>query len=142
MKIDHINIVVSNIEKAEEFFVDLGFEPRKEAELEGDWINKLTGLDGVKAEYVALGLPGQNVDIELLQYFNPAGGTDEEISKPNRIGFRHLALEVNNIETLTGKLKDKGITFLGDVQDNGRGKKLCYFLGPEGIIIELAQYSK
>jgi catechol 2,3-dioxygenase-like lactoylglutathione lyase family enzyme len=142
VRIDHINIVVTNLEEAEEYFVNLGFVPKKGSTLEGEWLEKMTGLGQAKAEYLGLELPGQDVKIELLQYLNPVGKKEEDISKPNSIGFRHLAFEVTNIEEIYKKLKNKNVTFLSDVIDNQMGKKLCYFLGPDGIILELAEYQK
>ena len=51
-----------------------------------------------------------------------------------------MALEVKDIESVFADLKKKGITFLSDIQVADNWKKLCYFLGPEGIILELAEY--
>jgi hypothetical protein len=49
-------------------------------------------------------------------------------------------MEVKEIEKIVSDLKRKGITFFSNVQTYDDTKKLCYFLGPEGIIIELAEY--
>ena len=56
MKIDHINIVVTNLEEAEEFFVDLGFVPKKQASLEGEWIETRTVIvaSGASARWLGL----------------------------------------------------------------------------------------
>lgn len=140
MKIDHINIVVRDLEKAKEFFLSLGFSVIKQANLEGKWIDKLVGLDNVKAEYIALNFPNRETNLELIKYYSPQGDADDKISLPNQIGLRHLAMEVENIEEYFEKLKGMNVKFISEVIDNGMGKKLCYFLGPEGIILELAQY--
>lgn len=42
--IDHINIVVRDLEKAKQFFFDLGFIVLKEGKLEGEWIDKIVKL--------------------------------------------------------------------------------------------------
>ncbi|MEK7571610.1 MAG: VOC family protein [Patescibacteria group bacterium] len=142
MHIDHINISVRDLPSAKAFFLNLGFAITKEGRLEGEWIDKVTGLSGVKAAYVALSFSGHETDLELIQYFSPEGSVDPSISRPNQIGFRHMAFAVDNIEMMVAKLRTKKATFLSDIQKYGEKKKLCYFLGPEGIILELAEYAK
>lgn len=139
-KIDHINIVVQDLEGARQFFVDLGFVVLKEGKLEGKWIDKIVNLSDVQATYIALAIPGTETNLELIQYDFPKGETDPNISLPNQIGFRHIAIEVTEIEKVIADLKKKGIKFFSDIQTYNVKKKLCYFLGPEGIIIELAEY--
>ncbi len=138
-KIDHINIVVSDLEAAKDFFLNLGFTVHKRQILQGEWINKVVNLPNVKAEYIALVIPDTQTKLELIKYYTPEGSVDPHISLPNQIGFRHIALEVEDIENVAIDLKKKGITLFSDIQiyDN---KKLCYFLGIEGIILELAEY--
>jgi catechol 2,3-dioxygenase-like lactoylglutathione lyase family enzyme len=58
------------------------------------------------------------------------------------MGIRHIAFEVDDIETLVSSLQQDGVAFFGDVQTYpATGKKLVYFHGPEGIILEFAQYT-
>jgi catechol 2,3-dioxygenase-like lactoylglutathione lyase family enzyme len=142
MTIDHINVVVRDLEKAKQFFLDLGFVVKKQAKLEGAWIEKLVGLKNVKAEYLALGFPDKETNLELITYYSPEGESDESISLPNQLGFRHMAIAVEDIEKYYRKLKSMNVQFLSGIVDNQRGKKLCYFLGPEGIILELAEYNR
>lgn len=139
-KIDHINIVVRDLEAAKQFFVDLGFLILREGKLEGKWIEEIVGLSQVNADYIALALPQTQTNIELIKYNTPEGESDPNLSLPNQIGFRHIAIEVQEIEKIVANLRKKGITFFSDVQTYNVTKKLCYFLGPEGIIIELAEY--
>ena len=57
-KINHVNIVVSNLDETKAFFIQLGFEVGDESELSGEWISSIVGLPDVKAKYVTLSLPG------------------------------------------------------------------------------------
>jgi catechol 2,3-dioxygenase-like lactoylglutathione lyase family enzyme len=139
-KIDHINVVVSDLEAAKDFFLNLGFTVVKRQVLQGEWISKVVNLPNVKAEYIALAIPDTQTNLELIKYYAPEGSVDHHISMPNQIGFRHIALEVEDIESVVTDLKKKGITFFSDIQVYNN-KKLCYFLGIEGIILELAEYS-
>jgi catechol 2,3-dioxygenase-like lactoylglutathione lyase family enzyme len=142
-KIDHINIVVKDIENAKHFFVDLGFisDKKKEGVLEGPSIEKLTGLKDVEAYYCTLSLPGTRTNIELIRYVSPYDQDDPLISKPNHVGIRHIAFEVTDIIKFVTMLQKQGIHFISEVQEyKPTKKKLCYFYGPEGIILEFAQY--
>lgn len=140
-KIDHINIVVQDLEAAKAFFKDIGFVVLKEGRLEGEWIEKIVNLSPVSADYAALALPDTQTNLELITYYSPQGEKDAQLSVPNQIGFRHIALEVKEIEEVVTALQKKGIKFFSDIEVYNNTKKLCYFLGPEGIIIELAEYT-
>jgi catechol 2,3-dioxygenase-like lactoylglutathione lyase family enzyme len=140
-QIDHINIVVSDLIDATNFFLDLGFEKMTASRLSGRQMSTVTGLAEFEAEYVALWLPGADTHLELIQYFSPPGGKDPELNKANRLGFRHLAFSVDDIEAVVQKLKAKGVELVSDIQIwKKTGKKLVYFYGPDGILLELAQY--
>ena len=139
-RIDHINIVVSDLEAAKDFFLSLGFTVVRRRLLQGEWLDKVVNLSNVKAEYIALAIPDTQTSLELLKYYTPEGESDTHISIPNRIGFRHMALEVEDIESVVADLKKKGIRFFSDIQVADNRKRFCYFLGPEGIILELAEY--
>jgi catechol 2,3-dioxygenase-like lactoylglutathione lyase family enzyme len=139
-KIDHINIVVSDLEAAKNFFLALGFTIVKRHFLQGEWLDKAINLPNVIAEYIALAIPDTQTNLELIKFYRPEGSRDSHISMANQIGFRHMALEIKDIESVTAHLKKQGITFLSDIQTASNQKKSCYFLGPEGIILELAEY--
>ena len=140
-KIDHINISVTDLEISKRFFIDLlGFELDKEGELEGEWIDRVVGLENVKAKYSKLILPGAETCMELIQYYRPVGDKDPKSGVSNQIGFRHIAFEVENIEMVYGRLKAAGVKMFSELQVYNQGKKLCYFAGPDDVILELAEY--
>ncbi len=140
--IDHVNIVVNDLDAVREFFLLFGFEERDSSELKGEWISKIVGLDNVHAKYSMLCLPEGQTNIELIKYFNPQSPPNKHEEKANQYGLRHIAFVVDDIEQQIEKLKGVGINCFNDVQTYAKnGKRLVYFYGPEGIILELAQYS-
>jgi catechol 2,3-dioxygenase-like lactoylglutathione lyase family enzyme len=142
-KIDHINIVVKDLYAAKKFFLDLGFKIIHEGTLTGSWIDTITNLKNVKAEYCALGLKNGQTNLELITYSSPESKTSRKAQLPNQHGIRHLAFEVANIEAIGAQLKKAGVTFFSEIQHyEPTKKKLCYLYGPEGIILELAEYKK
>lgn len=141
--IDHINIVVDNLEEAKAFFTRFGFWELDAAELSGQWISLIVGLENVEARYVALSLPGGATHIELIEYRAPASGRDPRIGMANQMGYRHLAFEVDDIQAEVERLARAGIACISAVQTYANtGKKLVYFHGPDGILLELAEYPR
>ena len=139
--IDHINIVVSDLEKVKEFFVSCGFTVEHEGNLEGGWISDIVGLKDVRARYSKLALPGLATKLELVTYISPSSEHDPIVSKANQLGFRHLAFEVEDIDDVVATLTGRGIEFMSQVHTyEPTQKRLVYFYGPEGILLELAQY--
>jgi catechol 2,3-dioxygenase-like lactoylglutathione lyase family enzyme len=140
-KIDHINIVVRDLEGAKKFFQQFGFVVAKEGDLAGEWIETLTRLKKVKARYAALSIPGHETNLELLTFDNPEGEECPAIGVLTTIGYRHIAFAVEDIEKIVNDLKKKGVIFFSEIQRYEEAKKkLCYFYGPEGIVLELAEY--
>ena len=140
-KINHVNIVVSNLEETKAFFIQLGFEIGDASELSGEWISSIVGLPDVEARYVTLSLPNTETNLELIEYTSPPSDKDPNMDKANRIGFRHIAFEVDNIEDEVHRLKEKGIKFLSEIHTYPKtGKRLVYLWGPDRILLELAQY--
>ena len=49
-RMEHVGIVVDDLAAATAFFVELGLEPRDAATVEGGWVDRVVGLEGVRAE--------------------------------------------------------------------------------------------
>lgn len=140
-RIDHVNVVVSDLHRARDFFCRLGFGVSHAGRLEGGWISDTVGLPGVRAAYVQLSLEDGGCNLELIAFDNPKPPADPSPRQPNQIGIRHIAFAVDDIETLVTRLQGEGLSFFSAVQTYpATGKKLVYCHGPEGIILEFAQY--
>jgi len=148
--IDHINIVVSDLDRSVAFYCGLlGFREVKRVEIGGEWIGRIVGLDGVDAEVAFVVAPGGEPRLELLQYRAPAGaGPLPANSLANTAGLRHIALRVREIAPLMERLRAAGVDFFGEpvkvpgaaVQHDAGDKSLVYFKDPDGVILELCQY--
>src|ERR1051325_11568008 len=96
--IDHINIVVADLERSVKFYTEvLGFRKTHDVYMEGDWIEAIIGLRGVKGLVAFVETPGGGMRIELVEYRAPAGVVLAENSQANTRGLRHIAFRVENI---------------------------------------------
>jgi catechol 2,3-dioxygenase-like lactoylglutathione lyase family enzyme len=148
--IDHINIIVADLERSVQFYTQtLGFREIRRAALAGEWIEAIVGLKGVTAEVVYVVAPAGEPRIELLHYTLPPGESIPANSLANTIGLRHIALRVEDIHTAFAQLQAVGVTMISEqpvvvpssVITHAAGDKiLCYFLDPDGVILELAEY--
>jgi catechol 2,3-dioxygenase-like lactoylglutathione lyase family enzyme len=147
--VDHINIVVSDLERSVRFYTELlGFRKTREAYLEGEWIDRIVGLRGVKARAAFIVAPAGEPRMELLAYTAPVGGAFPDNSRANTIGLRHIALRVDDMAATVARLRAAGVNVFSDpvrvpagvVQHDAGEKTLVYFLDPDGVILELAEY--
>lgn len=147
--IDHVNLVVSNLARSVRFYTEvLGCRKTADVHLKGEWIERIVGLRGVEGRVAFVEPPGGGVRIELLQYVTPAGSAVPENSRANTPGLRHLAFRVDDIAGLAERLRAAGATLLSDpvkvpagvVSFAAGDKTLVYFLDPDGVLLELAEY--
>jgi len=139
-RLDHLNIVVSDLSAAADFFALLGFGETIRSELDPAFLERVTGISGAGGRFIGLRHPGSDLAIELLQ-FDCQSPPPIDIGRADAIGLRHLALEVDDIDAVVDRLQAHGVPFVSPVQTwEKTGKRLAYFYGPDGILLELAQY--
>jgi catechol 2,3-dioxygenase-like lactoylglutathione lyase family enzyme len=139
LRFDHVGVVVDDLDAAAAFFAGLGFEREGGTQVEGEVVDKINGLDGVRADVVMVRTPDRTGKLELVKYHAPADGNGAAALPPNRPGFRHICLEVDDLNAMVDRLRDKGFDPVGEVADYGNVYRLVYVRGPEGLIVELAQ---
>jgi catechol 2,3-dioxygenase-like lactoylglutathione lyase family enzyme len=140
-RMEHVGIVVDDLDAAAEFFVELGLKVRGKGQVEGDWVGRIIGLDGVKAEIAMLRAPDGGGEVELVKFHSPPqdGGAD---APSNFSGLRHLSFLVDDIDAVdavVAGLGERGEELIGELVRYENSYRLCYVRGPEGIIVELAE---
>jgi catechol 2,3-dioxygenase-like lactoylglutathione lyase family enzyme len=138
-RIDHIGVVVNDLDAAKAFFLDFGLEVEGEGEVEGEWVDQVVGLNNVKSTIVVLRTPDGGANIELIKYYKPLDEREVQQAYSNTPGIRNIAFEVDDIEAVVAELNEKGYNTFGEVQQYQEYYKLCYIRGPEGIILMLAE---
>src|SRR5687768_8702451 len=118
----------------------LRLEKVDEARLEGDWVDRVVGLEGVRSEIAMLETPDGDVRLELSKFHNPPGVGGDRDAAPNTPGIRHITFLVDDLDAAIAGLQAHGAELVGEVETY-RDVRVCYVRGPEGIIVELAERS-
>jgi catechol 2,3-dioxygenase-like lactoylglutathione lyase family enzyme len=69
---EHVGIVVDDLAAATEFFVELGLELEAEVPVEGRWVDRIVGLDNVRADIAMLRTPDGHGRLELTKFHTPS----------------------------------------------------------------------
>jgi catechol 2,3-dioxygenase-like lactoylglutathione lyase family enzyme len=138
-RMEHVGIVVDDLAAATEFFVELGLELQGEASVEGRWVDRVVGLDGVRAEIAMLQTPDGHGRLELTKFHTPSTQDGDPHAPANTPGMRHVAFAVEDIDAVVAGLRARGAELVGELERYRDSYRLCYVRGPEGIIVELAE---
>jgi len=138
-RMDHVGIVVEDLAAAIAFFVELGLELEGEGSVEGDWVDRIVGLKGVRSEIAMLQTPDGHARVELSRFVSPSDAGGHDVAPANMPGIRHVAFLVDDVDAVLARLRDHGTSLVGAVERFEDVYRLCYVRGPEGIIVELAE---
>lgn len=136
---DHVGIVVRDLVAATEFFLDLGLELQGDGVVQGRWVDRVVGLEGVEVEYAFLRTPDGHGQLELVKFRSPSADEAHHDAAANVPGIRHLAFAVEGIDEVVDRLQDRGAELVGAIERYEDLYRLCYVRGPEGVIVELAE---
>jgi len=136
---DNVGIVVDDLKAATAFFVELGLELEGEATVEGRWVDRIVGLDGVRSDIAMLRTPDGHGRLELTKFHTPPATTAEPNAPVNTLGMGRIMFAVDDIEDVLAGLQAHGAELVGEVVQYEDKYRLCYVRGPEGIIVALAE---
>ena len=139
-RIDHVSVVVDDLEAAKAFFAELGMELEGEAPIEGPSVDRVNGLDGVRVDIAMMRTPDGHGRLELTRFHSPAVVRAEpENALGNTLGLRSIMFAVDDIEAAIARLRTHGAELIGEVVQYENSYRLCYVRGPAGIIVALAE---
>jgi 4-hydroxyphenylpyruvate dioxygenase-like putative hemolysin len=92
-------------------------------------VERIIGLQDVKAEIIMLRTPDGETNIELSKFHSPTDENGIQSSLANTLGIRHITFAVEDIEAIVAKLKKKGVELIGEIQTYENLYKLCYIVG-------------
>lgn len=135
----HTGIVVTDMEKALVFYRDLlGLKVAKDFKEEGDYIDSISGLSGVRLWMVKLTADNGTM-VELLQYLShPREARDNP--QICDIGCSHIAFTVDDIDKKYARLSKNGVRFNCPPYISPDGyAKVTFCHDPDGTSIELVE---
>jgi catechol 2,3-dioxygenase-like lactoylglutathione lyase family enzyme len=138
-RMEHVGIVVDDLAAAREFFAELGLVPQGDGSVEGRWVDRIVGLEGVQVDFAMMQTPDGNGRLELVKFHSPSSQGDNGHAPANAPGIRHIAFVVEDIDAVVAGLGAHGGELVGEVERYEDVFRLCYIRGPAGIIIELAE---
>lgn len=127
-KIDHIAIVVENLEQALSVYRDaLGMTVTD--------VREMPEQD-VKMAF----LPSGDSEIELLEPIHADSGIGRYLAKRGE-GLHHICLEVDDIEATLADLKAKGSQLIDETPKQGAYGKIAFIhpKGAHGVLVELVE---
>ena len=137
---DNVGIVVDDLAATIAFFVELGLELEGEAQVEGPWVDRVVGLDGVQVDIAMMRTADGHSRLELTKFRRPAAASPVPKNAPaNTLGIRRIMFAVEDIEDVLSRLRAHGAELVGEVAQYEDRYRLCYVRGPEGIIVALAE---
>ena len=139
LRMEHVGIVVDDLAAASEFFVQLGLERQFGGPVEGLWVDRVVGLEGVRVEIAMMQTPNGQGRLELVKFHSPRDQGDHWPAPANTPGIRHVAFAVEDIDATVAGLQSRGAELVGELERYEDMYRLCYVRGPEEIIIELAE---
>ena len=120
--VHHIAIIVSNIEKAREFYIKkLGFKAIRE--------NYRKERDDWKLDLRV----DEHTELEIFAEKNPP----KRVNRPEACGLRHLAFRVTSVEETVKELDEIGIECEPIRTDTYTGEKMTFFFDPDGLPLEI-----
>jgi catechol 2,3-dioxygenase-like lactoylglutathione lyase family enzyme len=139
-RMDHVSVVVDDLEAAIAFFIELGMELESEAPIEGRWVDRVNALDDVRVDIAMMRTPDGHSRLELTKFHSPTAVSAEPENAPaNTLGLRSIMFAIDDIDATVAGLRARGAELVGEVAQYQDSYRLCYVRGPDGIIVALAE---
>src|ERR671935_1075728 len=138
-RMDNVGIVVDDLPAAIEFFRELGLELEGQAEVEGEWAGRVTGLGDQRVEIAMMRTPDGHGRLELSRFLAPRVVADHRNAPVNALGYLRVMFAVDDIDDTLARLRSHGAELVGELAQYEDKYRLCYVRGPEGILIGLAE---
>jgi len=139
-RLDHISVVVDDLPDAIAFFTALGMTVEGKAPVEGPWVDRVNGIEGVQVDIVMMRTPDGHGRLELTKFHNPQlVAIEPAIAPPNAPGLRSVMFAVESLDETVARLRAHGAELIGEVVQYQDKYRLCYMRGPAGIIVALAE---
>lgn len=139
LRMDNVGMVVDDLKAAIAFFAELGLELEGEMTVEGQWVDRIVGLKGVRSDIAMMRTPDGHSRLELTKFQRPTASSVEPKGAVNTLGMGRIMFAVEDIKEVLARLQAHGAQLVGEIVQYEDKYLLCYVRGPEGVLIALAQ---
>jgi methylmalonyl-CoA epimerase len=131
MRIDHIGIVVRDIQEALKVY---------ETALELP-LSQVVEVPDQKVEVAFLAVGGSN--LELVQPTSDDTGTAKFLQKRGE-GVHHICIEVEDLESALARLKACGVQLIDEIPRKGAHGRVAFVhpRGAHGVLVELVEHDR
>ncbi|RBO78426.1 VOC family protein [Marinomonas aquiplantarum] len=126
MRLEHLNLVVKDIDETLSFYKAVFPHWRVRSNGRSNWY-------GVERNWLHFG-----DDYQFIAFNNNGSGENRELTS-NQVGLAHFAFVTNNIESVIKCLAQAGFEIAKQGADNPHRKNV-YFIDPSGYEVEFVQY--
>jgi catechol 2,3-dioxygenase-like lactoylglutathione lyase family enzyme len=139
--LDHVSVTTADIQRSLAFYGDLlGIPVLAVAELSGEEVDAITGIEGAKLLTADLDL-GRGQVLELIEYVGAGEGSALPLERP---GSGHIGLAVEDLDEVRHRLIDAGSVVRSDQVEMSEpgawhGVRCMTVLDPDGVAVELVQ---
>lgn len=139
LQLHNVGIVVEDLKAAIAFFAELGLELEGETTVEGQWVDRIVALNGVRSDIAMMRTPDGHSRLELTKFQRPTATSVGLKAPVNTLGIRRIMFAVEDIKEVLTRLQAHGAELVGEIVQYEDMYLLCYVRGPEGILIALAE---
>ena len=141
--VHHFALTVSDMERSLAFYRDhFGLELLSDREVDGDYVEVITGIPGAHIRIVHLRAYG--AQLELLQYLAPVGASTAR-ALPDA-GSAHVCFVSDDLERDAERLRSAGVVFRSPIVETtsgpNRGGKGIYVQDPDGNAVEVVELAR
>ena len=141
--IHHFSLTVADMERSQAFYRAFGLELLSDREVEGDYVEVITGVPGAHIRIVHL--TGYEHNVELLQYLQPRGADRSRAFQDT--GSAHLCFLTDDLDAECERLFAAGVRFrspgpVTTTSGPNRGGRGIYVEDPDGNGVEIIQLAR
>ena len=141
----HTSFTVHSLERSLAFYRDLlGFPVARDADLQGDVVERITGLPGTHMIW-ALVKMGDHL-LEIMEYLSPQGKDYNTEMRTCDVGSAHVCFHVRDLPEIYRRWSERGVTFVSEpvrlVDGPNKDGYVVYLHDPDGYTLEMIPRTK
>ena len=141
--VHHFALTVADIDRSIAFYRGFGFELVSDREVEGGYVEEITGVPGAHLRITHLNGFGHN--LELLEYRRPRGA--ERARGLQDVGSAHICLLTDDLDAECERLHAANVPFrspgpLTTTSGPNKGGRGVYVEDPDGNAVEIVQLAR